>query len=102
MAEYIEKTQLLEKLKHRISTDDDSKFAKGFVKGANTALGIIEEWIASVPAADVAPVVHGHWIKRKHGLRKIFYHSSCCHLGFSKTGDDNYCNYCGAKMDEEA
>lgn len=61
----------------------------------------IGETFKIVPAADVAPVVHGHWIKRKYGLRKIYYHCSNCHFGLSKIGHDHYCNYCGAKMDEE-
>ena len=99
MAEYIEKTQLIEKLKHRVSTDDDSKFATGFIKGTNEALGIIEEWIASIPTADVAPVVHGQWE---------------CGCQCSVCGDSpgpynsrhkpyyNFCPNCGAKMDEEA
>ena len=98
MAEYIEKTQLIEKLKHRVSTDDDSKFARGFIKGTNEALGIIEEWITSIPAADVAPVVHGRWVNGCQcsvcGDRHGPYNSR--HKPYY-----NYCPHCGAKMDEE-
>ena len=98
MAEYIEKTQLIEKLKHRVSTDDDSKFATGFIKGTNEALGIIEEWIASIPAADVAPVVHGRWVYGCQcsvcGDRHGPYNSR--HKPYY-----NFCPNCGAKMDGE-
>ena len=112
MAEYIEKTQLLEKLKHRVSTDDDSKFATGFIKGTNEALGIIEEWIASIPAADVAPVVHGRWLN----FYNDFSCAECdrCGTTFEVTDSEsneglwnafklsyNYCPNCGAKMDGE-
>ena len=110
MAEYIEKTQLLEKLKHRVSTDDDSKFATGFIKGTNEALGIIEEWIASIPAADVAPVVHGKW--KATGTFKVADYnytvveqrcSACghCSIRFKNKAESNYCPKCGAKIDEE-
>ena len=103
MAEYIEKTQLLEKLKHRVSTDDDSKFATGFIKGTNEALSIIEEWIESIPAADVAPVVHGHWTTECYNVPIC----SICGTYVSKdvyNSEDstpNFCPHCGAKMDEE-
>lgn len=105
MAEYIEKTQLIEKLKHRVSTNDDSKFATGFIKGTNEALGIIEEWIASIPAAaDVAPVVHGHWRKSKEGVcGDYLFVCSACGADYwespSYCKQAHYCPNCGAKMD---
>lgn len=115
MAEYIEKTQLIEKLKHRVSTNDDSKFATGFIKGTNEALGIIEEWIASIPAAaDVAPVVHGRWVYNPNGMDWNLgaWQCSVCKCNNNNLpGNDkhnpyifqgsNYCPNCGAKMDEE-
>ena len=104
MAEYIEKTQLIEKLKHRVSTDDDSKFATGFIKGTNEALGIIEEWIASIPAADVAPVVHARWEMKSEDTTPGIYHvkkAFCTRCGKSnKQYRPPYCPHCGAKMDE--
>ena len=104
LAEYIEKTQLIEKLKHRVSTDDDSKFATGFIKGTNEALGIIEEWIASIPAADVAPVVHGYWISEYIGYGVTRYRCSRCGVIIGESeiddfGHSKYCCMCGAKMD---
>ena len=103
MAEYIEKTQLLEKLKHRVSTDDDSKFATGFIKGTNEALSIIEEWIESIPAADVAPVVHGYWEMKPEDTTPGIYHvkkAFCTNCGKpNKQYRPPYCPHCGAKMD---
>ena len=99
MAEYIEKTQLLEKLKHRVSTDDDSKFATGFIKGTNEALGIIEEWIASIPAADVAPVVHGRWVYHNFDTICSECRKSAIFDEWENQAETKFCPHCGAKMD---
>ena len=57
--------------------------------------------ISDMPAADVAPVVHGRWIEDHDYLK-------CPECGvmvkrdftFFDIGDWNYCPNCGAKMDE--
>ena len=58
----------------------------------------IEEVFKIVPAADVAPVVHGQWVNGCQcsvcGDRHGPYNSR--HKPFY-----NYCPHCGAKMDEE-
>lgn len=99
MAEYIEKTQLIEKLKHRVSTDDDSKFATGFIKGTNEALGIIEEWIASIPAADVAPVVHARWVYHNFDTICSECRKSAIFDEWEQQAETDFCPHCGAKMD---
>lgn len=56
--------------------------------------------IQDLPAADVAPVVHGRWIEDHDYLK-------CPECGvivkrdftFFDIGDWNYCPNCGAKMD---
>lgn len=50
------------------------------------------------PAADVAPVRHGRWVK----LDKHDWACSVCKIGvpYAYTGY-NYCPRCGAKMDLE-
>ena len=57
-----------------------------------------EAAILKIPAADVAPVVHGRWIA-SHGE---FCACSICkypvYVGWNQT---NYCPNCGAKMDKE-
>lgn len=45
------------------------------------------------PAADVAPVVHGHWC---YDSENGVYNCSRC--GNAETSDGRYCSYCGAKM----
>lgn len=55
----------------------------------------IEEAINAVPAADVVPVVHAHWIEQD-GMQ------ICSNCGEEHTWDDfrsAYCDCCGAKMD---
>ena len=64
----------------------------------------------SVPAADVAPVVHGKW--KATGTFKVADYnytvveqrcSACghCSIRFKNKAESNYCPKCGSKMDEE-
>ena len=67
------------------------------------------EWlwtILDIPAADVAPVKHGHWIPQfvsKRGLSDHFMCSECAESTFTPRKFEMikyaYCPYCGAKMD---
>ena len=64
------------------------------------------------PTADVAPVVHAHWVRwREPNVTKSVY--KCSNCGFDITVDEapnidigfwiedfKYCLHCGAKMDE--
>lgn len=62
---------------------------------------LFENVLAKIPTADVAPVVHAHWITRNRKER--LYQCSHCGAGDSFPNDleVNYCWNCGAKMDEE-
>ena len=53
----------------------------------------IFEIISEIPAADVAPVVHGRWICHDDGV------ITCSECGNAESSDSYYCRYCGAKMD---
>lgn len=54
--------------------------------------------IAEMPAADVAPVVHGRWIWRnKWEPFEFKYECSICHDGSDL--ESKYCPNCGANMD---
>ena len=63
--------------------------------------------IDSTPAADVAPVRHGRWIMGtgENGLQTGHRECSQCgeivKYGYSLYGVHNFCNYCGAKMNDE-
>lgn len=61
--------------------------------------------VSDAPAADVAPVVHGRWVKhtKMHGF---VYCSACKDIYLDeewlKDGKWGYCPNCGARMDGEA
>lgn len=74
------------------------------------AVRSIKENIASIPAADVRPERHGHWIV---GKRDVIGHTSIicsrCEKGVATSVPPNewikhpanaFCGFCGAKMDE--
>lgn len=51
--------------------------------------------------ADVAPVVHGQWIKVKHPYGNVNWHKKCSICDKCIDWQDyKYCPVCGAKMDE--
>lgn len=56
----------------------------------------------SIPAADVAPVVHGRWIEKEApAVRRYFECSNCgAHENKHTAIKGYYCWRCGAKMDE--
>lgn len=76
--------------------------AAKWVNGSDGAMAM--EIVASPPAADVVPVVHGRWIESKehfylnNGCKEWinFYCSECDAPNNSPT---DYCPNCGAKMD---
>lgn len=85
MAEYIEREALLEKLAEH-----------------DLCLCVSESDIENMPAADVAPVVHGRW---SWDTGDMWTCSVCGTRNHIKEvmgrPDFNYCPNCGAKMDKE-
>ena len=70
--------------------------------------GRARDLMATAPAADVAPVVHGRWIciNKRYGE----YECSVCHgvdsncsdyYGIHAVTEQEFCPNCGAKMDKE-
>lgn len=66
------------------------------------------EAVGRVPAADVAPVVHGRWItrdivtvsQRNRAIKSRLFICSCCKRSNGRSPKP-YCPNCGAKMDLE-
>lgn len=68
----------------------------------NLSADKLEAALLGIPAADVAPVVHGMW--ETNSDRPDTLICSICKCGFDMWKHDphNYCPNCGSKMDLEA
>ena len=72
--------------------------AAKWVDGSDGAMAM--ESVASPPAADVAPVVHGKWGTGRFDPETGNYEEQCTRCrNFSKEYGKPYCPNCGAKMD---
>lgn len=97
MAEYIERDALMLRIKEIHCAECDS------YNGVRCRACWVDDtldYIDSEPAADVAPVVHGEWIK-DHDYLKCPECSVMVKRDFTffDIGDWNYCPNCGARMD---
>lgn len=82
MAEYIERSAAIRALTLHDCDSADDKIV-----------------IRDIPAADVAPVVHGRWRwVCELGFNDCYICSECGKIAMN---DSNYCPNCGAKMDKE-
>ena len=97
MAEYIEREAVMKII-------DDYGCTHGGTLGSHSgAVDVVGSAIYKLPAADVAPVKHGHWEYDKHFR---FAECSECEAEFyicdleeiSGDGFINFCPTCGAKM----
>ena len=103
MAEYIKREAAVKAVKD---------YAHMVIDKGRKSLDIVDDTlnivarIEKIPAADVAPVVHGHWIWHEEEFE---YECSACHCRFDynhmfELFDHgfqyaNWCPNCGAKMD---
>ena len=78
MAEYITKEQALEAIKGKMWP------------------GEIEAAIKAIPPADVAPVVHGKWVRFNDFVYVCSHCSGVMPAGFCMF---QFCQHCGARMD---
>lgn len=91
MAEYIERAAAIDAVSEvYYDTPDVNLSAEKFAAAIN-----------ALPAADVAPVVHGRWIEKSAPARKIYFECSQCGAQENKHTaiKGYYCWRCGAKMD---
>jgi hypothetical protein len=106
MSEYITRERALE-----ILNDIGGCGAEpgSYTAGWDEAINAAYEAIQSEPAADVAPVVHAHWINEPpyralNGDFSKTQECSRCHRTYVSAGNAQYSNHkfcaeCGAKMD---
>lgn len=75
------------------------RYGRGYVYGSDRekydAWDEIIDALENIPAADVAPVVHGRWVFGGDGCVIC----SKCNEEESNDNHRNYCPNCGAKMD---
>lgn len=78
------------------------------VSKPNATMVAAKRMLADMPAADVAPVVHGRWIEQEDTMLDTYYTCSACKEDFyiETTGYTEkdlflytFCPNCGAKMD---
>lgn len=105
MAEYIERETA-----KRAFQDIDAGRREGItLLSPEEATDYLTEYLDEIPAADVAPMKHGHWIDKpypNYPAHDIRYCSECgwnIHKSKLRNSDINwnYCPHCGAKMDRD-
>ena len=94
MAEYIDKEIALSLVQPDAPEDET-----GAVTIA-TAKKLVRSIIYRTPTADVAPVVHGKWIREDNSFGWVCSRCGRC-VNTNPEGIDLYCYHCGAKMDEK-
>lgn len=95
MPRYIDADELLRK-SFRIEGHFDLPSGK-----AQNFSAINDTEIINFPTADVAPVVHGHWVKEKPDVIIHWCCSACRNCYYLDEPNAKYCPNCGAKMDGE-
>lgn len=106
MAEYIkleDATAIIEEKQKELCPV--GRYGRGYVYGTEREKYDVWEEILdaleNLPAADVAPVVHGHWIEKKSAVGRYFECSNCgAHENKHTAIKGRFCWGCGAKMDE--
>lgn len=111
MAEYIEREEALaiieEKQKELCPV---GRYGRSYVYGSDRekydAWEEIVDALENIPAADVAPVVHGRWIHSRYEdcseQFELVKCSQCNHEAYAMAfyvRGGNYCPNCGAKME---
>lgn len=94
MDEYIKRETIIERLeKNLVASNPGSWGELCYHDAINSVKGI--------PAADVAPVRHGRWIKVGYACGEAEWQCSACKETEWRTSTSRlkYCPFCGAKMD---
>lgn len=102
MAEYIKRDAAIREIEQINPVDYGAMWDYEAHHWAGECLRDCKEAIDSIPAADVAPVVHGRWSDASFGeLPKHAPYGWACSVcgGISFNNEYIYCPNCGAKMD---
>ena len=89
--EYIEREAVMKII-------DDYGCTHGGTLGSHSgAVDVVGSAIYKLPAADVVPVKHGHWVKEKSDVLIHWHCSICKNCYYLEEPNANYCPNCGAK-----
>ena len=89
--EYIEREAVTNHIDFVVNNAPDTDYKK-----AAWGFGV---FVSRLPAADVAPVRHGCWVKEKPDVLIHWHCSVCEECYFLEEPNADYCPHCGAKMD---
>ena len=95
MADYIDREALVERLTRNLSACNPGTFSERCYQDAINTVNFF-------PASDVAPVVHGRWVKQHIESVDSAEFSKCSVYNYPVStmwNRTNYCPNCGAKMD---
>ena len=101
MGDYIRRDLAKKRFSKRLmwlKEDVHDEYSGALLDGCETDIELLDE----IPAADVAPVVHGRWIKDDFLSDDVNNAEKCSQCGelIGWFGNlPNYCPNCGAKMD---
>ena len=93
MAEYIDKSAVIAKIDEFVEINKAHGFPVDIFD-----MEVLKKRIEQIPAADVAQVVHGHWIRQDESFTRFKCSNPECGIE-NCNGFENYCPNCGAKMD---
>lgn len=106
MDKYIKAQDLIDRIYPVDPENDGSDGCTVVYQNLTLSSPEIEAIVEELPAADVAPVVHGRWVRiYEDGEPAIGQHkigvccSKCMKMPKDKITESDYCPNCGAKMD---
>ena len=98
MPKYVDIDHEIQEMQQVIDEHKNSRTFENEI--ASYAFKLMIEKFQSLPPADVAPVIHAHWIKNKGYM--LSRCSACQNtIPLGREYKHKYCPNCGAKMDEE-
>ena len=102
MAKYVDIEKIMFELAS-VYDGIDPRFPRG--RAIRQTIGLIKQEIQKLPAADVAEVKHGKWIKCDMDIAPHSLHCTKCwwsnhHIQNRQISIMNFCPNCGARMDK--
>ncbi len=95
--EFIERGQIVKALGHRIQELTN----ESFVRGMNEALSVAEEFVRSIPAADVVEVVRCNECRWRGSEDCAMFYECDCGEQHTWETDNDFCSY-GERMSDNA